>query len=100
MLISSTVYKNNITRMATFSATECGGLRPYETHIYKRVIRSVCSVQVSSQSAGRGDGALGGPEAGNRSAEEEAGRAGGETHGQGPGAGQVRRSWDAGKNVH
>lgn len=48
-------------------------------------------LQVSPQSAGRRDGALGGPEAGNRSAEEEAGGTGGETHGQDPGTVQVRR---------
>lgn len=47
--------------------------------------------QVSAQPAGRGDGALGRPEAGLRLAEEEAGRAGGEALGQGPDPGQVRR---------
>lgn len=49
----------------------------------------LCVPQVPSQSAGWRDGALSGPEAGNRSAEEETGRAGRETHGQDPGAVQV-----------
>lgn len=49
-----------------------------------------CVRQVSAQSAGWRDGTLSGPEAGDRCAEEETGRAGGETHGQDPGAVQVK----------
>lgn len=56
-------------------------------------------LQVSSQSAGWGDGALSRPEAGNRSAEEEAGRTGREALSEGPGAGQVTRD-DCGPYVN
>lgn len=47
------------------------------------------SGQVSSQPAGRRDGALIRPEARNWPAEEEANRAGREADGQNPGAGKV-----------
>lgn len=50
---------------------------------------TLCLWQVSAQPAGRGNGALSRPEAGNGAAEEEAGGAGGATHGEGPGPGQV-----------
>lgn len=49
----------------------------------------LCVRQVSAQSAGWRDGTLSGPEAGDRSAEEESGRAGRETHCQDPGTVQV-----------
>lgn len=53
------------------------------------MICMLCVPKVPSQFAGWRDGALSGPEAGNRSAEEETGRAGRETHCQNPGAVQV-----------
>ena len=53
----------------------------------------LCSPQVPAQPAGRGDGALGGAEAGDGLPAQEADGARGAALGQGAGAGQVGRAW-------
>lgn len=85
--------------MSQFCSSKCGELGLYlgqEAVLFSiqayNMWSALCVWQVSSQSAGWGDGALSRPQAGNWTAEEEAGRAGGETHSQGPGTGQVTYS--------